>query len=166
MIALKILDVKEFMSKLLVKGTFDNFLLSEAELLAGCTYTINGRRNKEWYSTEEFSELLEKEYMRLEEQRPFLYQLIKGKKTPQSMKLVLLLSEENKKRILERIKREQEADTIEGLFLNIRYEKGEVKLITGSSMRVFTMDKTIEREWDDNLKVFLRHHEIPFEEIS
>lgn len=154
------------MAKLLIKGVFDNFLLSEAELLCGCSYVINGRRNKDWYSREELLELSEPDYMRLSEQRPFLYQLIKGKKTPQSMKLILLLSGENVRKILERIGRGAEADSIEGLFLNIRYEKGEVKLITGSSFKVFTLDKTIEREWDDSLKVFLRHYEIAFEEIS
>ncbi|MFW5669005.1 MAG: DUF5721 family protein, partial [Acetivibrio ethanolgignens] len=83
-----------------------------------------------------------------------------------SMKLILLLSRENVRKILERIGRGAEADSIEGLFLNIRYEKGEVKLITGSSFKVFTLDKTIEQEWDDSLKVFLRHYEIAFEEIS
>lgn len=166
MIALRILDVREFMSKLLVKGAFDGFLLSEAELLCGCAYVINGRRNKEWYSNEELSELPEPDYMQFLEQRPFLYQLIKGKKTPQSMKIVLLLSGENVKKLLEGIGRLAEADSIEGLFLNIRYEKGEVKLVTGSSFKVFTLDKTIEREWDDSLKRFLRHCEIAFEEIS
>ncbi|MFW5631044.1 MAG: DUF5721 family protein [Acetivibrio ethanolgignens] len=166
MIALKILDVKEFMAKLLIKRVFDNFLLSEAELLCGCSYVINGRRNKDWYSGEELLELSEPDYMCFSEQRPFLYQLIKGKKTPQSMKLILLLSRENVRKILERIGRGAEADSIEGLFLNIRYEKGEVKLITGSSFKVFTLDKTIEQEWDDSLKVFLRHYEIAFEEIS
>ncbi len=164
MIALKIPDVKEFMSKLLIKGVFDNFLLSEAELLCGCSYVIKGRRNKEWYSSEELSQLSERDYMQFSEQRPFLYQLIKGKKTPQSMKLVLLLSEEGTRKVLGQIGREGEADTVEGLFLNIRYEKGEVRLITGSSFHVFTLDKTIEREWDDSLKGFLRRAEIPFEE--
>lgn len=165
MVALKILDVKDFMSKLLVKGVFDNFLLSEAELMCGCSYVINGRRNRDWYSKEELLELPDKEYMKLSEQRGFLYELIKGKKTPKSMKLVLLLSETNTRKILERIGKEAEADTIEGLFLNVRYENSEVKLITGSSFKVFTLDKTIEREWDDDLKVFLRHYEIPFEEM-
>lgn len=164
MVALKILDVKEFMSKLLVKGVFDNFLLSEAELMCGCSYVINGRRNRDWYSEEELMELPDREYMKLSEQRGFLYELIKGKKTPKSMKLVLLLSRENLVRVLERIGREKEADTIEGLFLNIRYENGEVRMITGSSFKVFSLDKTIEREWDDNLKVFLKHYEIAFEE--
>lgn len=162
---MKIADIKEFMSKLLIKGVFDDFLLSEAELLCGCSYVINGRRNKGWYSKEELSELAEKEYMRFSEQRPFLYQLIKGKKTPQSMKLVLLLSEENTRKILEEIGREQEMDMVEGLFLNIRYEKGEVHLITGSSLRVFSMDKTIERQWDDSLRKFLQNYEIAAEEI-
>lgn len=166
MVALRILDVREFMSKLLMKGVFDNFLLSEAELWCGCSYVINGRRNMSWYSEEELSELTEWEYVQLREQRPFLYQLVKGKKTPKSMKLVLLLSKENTMKILERVGKAGEADTVEGLFLNLRYEKGEARLITGSSFRVFTLDKTIEREWDDSLKVFLKHYEIPFEEMA
>lgn len=165
MIALKILDVKDFMSKLLIKGVFDNFLLSEAELSCGCSYIINGRRNREWYGEEELSQAPDRDYMQFSEQRGFLYQLIKGKKTPHSMKLVLLLSKENVRKILERVGRQQEEETIEGLFLNVRYENEEVRLITGSSFKVFTMDKTIEREWDDSLKVFLKHYELPFEDM-
>lgn len=165
MIAVKVLDVREFMSKLLIQGVFDSFLLSEAELLCGCAYEIHGRRNKDWYSKEELSSLSSPEYMSFSEQRLFLYQLIKGKKTPQSMKLTLLLSAQNAVQLLERIGRGEESGTLEGLFLNIRYEKGEVKLITGSSFNVFTLDKTIEREWDESLRIFLRHHKIAVEEI-
>jgi hypothetical protein len=163
MIALNIPDVKNFMSKLLVQGVFDSFLLVEAELLCGIGYTIRGRRNREWYEKEELLELSEVEYTSLGEQRGLLYQLIKGKKPPQSMKLVLLLPKENTKRFLEEIEREKDGETIEGLFLNLRYEKGEISLTTGTSLTVFTMDKTIDNGWDEWVKRFLTNLEIVVE---
>ena len=53
MILLNILDIKDTMSHLLIKDSFDNFFIEEAYVLTYAGLTINGRRNKEWYDSDE-----------------------------------------------------------------------------------------------------------------
>ena len=55
-------------------------------------------------------------------------------------------------------------DQVGGLYLNIQYENGEMYCITGTSLQVFTMDKSLEREWDESVRQFLKKHGIAFEE--
>ena len=40
------------------------------------------------------------------------------------------------------------AEDIQGLYLNFHYDGTTLQCITGTSMHTFTMDKTLEREWD------------------
>lgn len=51
-------------------------------------------------------------------------------------------------------------DQIQGLYLNIRYEDGALYCVTGTSLNFFTMDKTLENEWDKSVAKFMRSHEI------
>ena len=53
MISLTIKDTKTFMSHLLIKDTFDNMLLSEAAIVTGNTYNINGSINRSFFSDDE-----------------------------------------------------------------------------------------------------------------
>ncbi len=61
MISLRIKDTRKFMSHLLVKDTFDNFLLSEASINTSCLHSIEGKINHSFYSDEEWAELDEDE---------------------------------------------------------------------------------------------------------
>ena len=54
-----------------------------------------------------------------------------------------------------------DGNQIVGLYLNIRYDNGEMYCITGTSLNFFTMDKTLDLEWDKAVKQFLQSHEIP-----
>ena len=49
---------------------------------------------------------------------------------------------------------------IQGLYLNIRYEDGALYCVTGTSLNFFTLDKTLETEWDNAVRNFMRSHEI------
>ena len=57
MISLTIKDTKTFMSHLLIKDTFDNMLLSEAAIVTGNTYNINGSINRSFFSDDELASL-------------------------------------------------------------------------------------------------------------
>ncbi len=52
------------------------------------------------------------------------------------------------------------SEQIQGLYLNIRYEDGALYCVTGTSLHLFTMDKTLENEWDKAVAKFMRSHEI------
>ena len=53
MISLQIQDVKDFMNHLLLKSTFDPFLVVEGTVTTYNTFHMNGRLKPEYYSSEE-----------------------------------------------------------------------------------------------------------------
>lgn len=165
MISLHVVDVKSFMNHLLIQNVFDNFLLSELEITTYNQFRINGKLNTGWYDEEEKEALEDRQYSTWSEIRPIAFSLMKGKKVPAMFKIILILSSTNTKKIIEKALPNFDLSQIGSLFLNIRYENGSLHLITGVSMKVFTMDKTVEQEWDSNMKRFLKHYEILFEEV-
>ncbi|MBR6638098.1 MAG: hypothetical protein IKK96_04490 [Lachnospiraceae bacterium] len=101
--------------------------------------------------------------------RPFCLQVIKGKKTPESFKIVLLLSEKDKCRLLESYEELTSAgyrpDNVHGLYMNLKYENGELYITTGTSVAFFTVDKSLENIWAKYVKDFLAERSIDFEEM-
>lgn len=163
MISMKVLDVKAFMSSLLIHSIFDEFLLCELDITTFNQFHVSGKLNKEWYTSEELEEL--EEYSRWTEVKPFAFQIMKGNKTPQSIKIVLQFPGRNVLKIIEEMKLQFSSDDISGLYLNIRFEHDEVHIITGTSLKTFTLDKSLEHEWDSYIKNFLKQNSIPFEEV-
>ena len=47
------------------------------------------------------------------------------------------------------------------LYLNIRYEEGELYCITGTALKFFTLDKALEVQWDESVREFFRSRQIP-----
>lgn len=164
MISLTITEVKKFMSHLLVHNTFDQLYLSEAEISTANLYTISGEVNRAYYSNEEYEELTDKKYSRWASIRPFCLELIKGSKTPTAMKIVFLLPDQSVSNLIEEAGLSYTAADINGLFLNIRYIDGTLSIITGTSVRVFTMDKSLDQAFDASVRRFLDKAGIPFEE--
>ena len=48
------------------------------------------------------------------------------------------------------------------MYLNIRYENHAVSCVTGTSLKVFTLDKQIEHEWDDTVRRYFKKLQIPY----
>lgn len=51
MLSIQISDIKDFMSHLLSKDTFDHFYFIEASIKMGVSYQIQGRINEGFYDT-------------------------------------------------------------------------------------------------------------------
>lgn len=164
MTALKILEVKGFMGQLLFHEMFDSFYLSELEIHTANIYKINGRLNKSWFDDDERERVGAREYAYWKDLRPFAYQIIKGSKTPRMMKLVFLLSAGNTRKLVEQSGVPVKPEEVGGLFLNLHYESGALRLITGTSTKTFTMDKSLENQWDLSIKRFLGKHGFAAEE--
>ena len=81
MVAFKIVDVKDFMNKLLIGEVFDNFLLVSFEISSFAKVTIDGVRNEAWY---EDSEGLGR-YLSWKELRNKVSLLVKGDRIPLAM---------------------------------------------------------------------------------
>lgn len=165
MISLTIQDTKSFMSHLLIKDTFDNFCLSEAMLATANTYTIDGRVNPAFYTKEEFEMLADQKYSLWQTIKPFCYSLIKGSKVPSAMKFVFALSKEGTMRLLTNDALSFTPEDIDGLFVNLKYADAKVQLVTGTSLRLFTLDKTLEHAFDFYIKQFLDNAGIAYEQL-
>ncbi|MCR5791566.1 MAG: DUF5721 family protein [Lachnospiraceae bacterium] len=165
MILLRIKDVKSFMGNVLARSVFDDWLISEFDVVTSHQFYVSGRINKKWYSAEELEALSGREYMYWSEVRGTAFDWIKGKKTPTSMHIVLLADENRMSRVYEATDTNLARETLSGLFLNIKFEKEELTITTGTSLTVFSMDKSIEQSWDRQLIAFLSQMEIEFEQL-
>jgi hypothetical protein len=168
MIALEIKTIKKFMNSLLVSQQFEHFLVEEAVITTFNTFNIDGHIVKEFFTNEELEELYTHQdvnFSSWKDIRPICFELIKGKKTPVSFKVVLLASNE----LIEKIAANPEcgvaANLIRSLVINIRYDNGKVTCITGTSFTTFVMDKSVEKLWDIYVKHTFSEFGLDFEEI-
>lgn len=164
MISLQIEDTKKFVSQLLKSELFDHFLLVEASIITGNTYTIDGRIQSSFYSTEELAEndrnLLPYDYW--SNFKSICFELIKGKKTPLQLKFVLALSPQNIENLISHAGIQLSPSDINGLYLNIHFSENEFRCITGTSTNIFTLDKSLEQAWDSMIEKFFKKCQISF----
>lgn len=149
---IQIREVKKFMAKLLMKTDFDHYLLSEAEIVTGNIYTIDGHVQKKFYSNEEYENLgcpVMTEWGKI---RPLCFEIIKGNKTPVRFKIVLRLNDKDTEVFAGEHQIGLSKTDIGGLYLNIVYENDMLSCVTGTALNIFTMDKSLEKAWDHRIK--------------
>ena len=164
MIALKIEDIRLFTSSLFVGEVFDHFLVKEALIVTFNTFTIDGKVRPGYYSREELEEKKIEALSAWAAVKPFCFSLIKGKRLPESFRIIFQMPREGTERFLASRRIPFQPDQVQGLYVNIRYEDGKLACITGTSVSVFTMDKTLDEEWDQAFKDFLKQNHILFSE--
>lgn len=158
MIALQVQDVKDFMSRLLIGNTFDSFWLCEASITTFVTYHIDGALHRDFFDTEQ-SEILSRTgrtFSLWKEQKPFCYSIVKGKHTPLHFKIIFQLSKNNLEKMLAGSGLDWRPEDVFGLYLNIQYDGDGVTCTTGSSLKTFSMDKTLDRYWDESVQNFFK----------
>lgn len=167
MLALQITSMKAFMHHLLVADTFENFLLAEATISMANTYQIDGHINKEFYSEEELSDpnCCSYDFTLWKDIKPFIFNLIKGKKTPLFFKIILHLNPANVGKLLAAGGCSIPAEQIKALVLTIKYDGTHAVLTTGSAFNTFIMSKEPDEIWDKAMMQFLSRKEIPFERL-
>ena len=151
MIALKIEDLKTFTAQLFMGETFDYWLVREANIVTFNSFTIDGRIRQGYYSDEEL------ETNRIEE--------LSSWKLPESLQITLQLSPEENEKFIRRVKPDLSADQVAALYLNIRYENHAAACVTGTSLKIFMLDKQIEQEWDETVRRYFRKLQIPYVEV-
>lgn len=162
MIALDILDIKDFTSKLFVGNVFDAFYLSEASFTTFISCTIDGNLQKDFFDSDQAPS--DRTLCLWSEIKPYCYTLIKGRRTPLHFKIVFQLSRKNTEKMLISSGLSLNPEDIYGLFLNCQFEKGRLTCTTGTSLRIFTIDHTIDQLWDDLVRRFFLSQKISFEE--
>ncbi|MDF2542836.1 MAG: hypothetical protein K0S47_2554 [Herbinix sp.] len=164
MISLHILEVKAFMAKLFTNTMFDHFILKEMDVQTFTNFHISGQFNETFFSKDELMERGEKQNTRWSDVKAIAFAMIKGNKTPLQLRIVFQLPVEDISVMLQAGTGKLRVEEIGGLYLNVRFDKGELNVITGTAIKTFTMDKTLEQEWDLAVRNFLKQQGIPFEE--
>ncbi|EOS71356.1 hypothetical protein C818_00814 [Lachnospiraceae bacterium MD308] len=153
------LKTKNCMQHLLLKTTFDSFSLIEGEITTYNTFHIDGYLHKKF-----FEDAPQKEYSSWGDLREFCFQIIRGKRTPLNFRFILSLPREDFEDFLnqQEISAFRSSD-LQGLYLNFKYDGTSLKCVTGTSLSLFTMDKTLEKVWDNYAKEFFLKQEIDFD---
>ena len=159
MVAFNIVDVKDFMNKLLIGEVFDNFLLVSFEISSFAKVTIDGLRNEVW---DEDSESLGK-YLNWKELRNKVSLLVKGDRIPLTMKAVFRLSQTNTEKVAAKLGINDAVEKDYGLFFNLKFENNEVNIVTGVSVTDFLISKELGNLWDEDLIKFLKYYQIAVE---
>lgn len=157
MILLQISDIKSTMAHLLIRESFDKFFMESAEVVTFASMALRGRRNGEWYDTEEQREKA-LEWVYWKEVKNIVFSYIKGEKTPSILKVSLKADQEMAADLLQSSGVwSQFLEQKPELLLQFRYENGQLSVITGISYRSFILDKQIEFAWDAAVKQYFKH---------
>lgn len=139
------LSAKHTMHQLLLTEALDDFLFIEGEITTFNTFTIDGFLKKEF-----FDEPPASAYSRWQDVRRFCLEVIRGKRTPVGFRIVLSLSPEEFPDVLAQCGlTSQRPEEIAGLYLNFRYDGSALVCVTGVSLQSFSLDKSLEKQWDD-----------------
>ena len=167
MLAIQIKDVKTFMAKLLSADTFDSFLLEEAQIHTYNSFVIDGHQNRDFYTKEELEDptVFPYEYSQWKDMKGICFQLIKGKKVPSFLKIILHQKPENSYTILEKGGASGFAKSLKAFVVTVKFDANGLMLTTGTSFSTFVMDKTPDLLWDQAFRAFLADSDISFEEV-
>ena len=152
----------------MLKGTmFDHFLLQEASISQAFRTDIDGTLSTHFYSEEELRErgLSGLRFLPFSHVRPFCLNLLRGNRKPESFRLVFLLSPQNQSGTIAHTGSSFHTEDVTGMFLNLCYKNDILTCTTGISYRIFSPDKSLEREWDRLAVLFFRRHGITVKEL-
>lgn len=160
MLALQIEDIKSFMNKLLRSTIFDDFEVISLDLTILSRYSIDGKINTSFLSTDEKEIIGNRQYIKWSEVKDTVFHILKGSKAPTNIKIVFTLSQNAKNSIVEKSNTNLNTNDINGFYINIVFENNNLKIITGTNYKLFTLDKSIEQYFDKSIKKFFLNHQI------
>lgn len=160
MIALKLTNRKLFMKHLLLTETFDHFLFIEGEITTFSKFSIDGYLQKSFFEDTEQPNV---EFSFWKQIRDYCFSIIKGKQTPLNFKFIFSLSPENTARLITQNQLNFHPEDVQGLYLNIRFDGTDLLCITGTSLKTFSMDRSLEQAWDKMVQKFFIQKDIAFE---
>lgn len=154
------LDTKRCMTELLLRETFDHFLFIEGEITTYNRFSIDGYIHKEFYGAEEPEDSPAETHSTWNKLRDFCFSVIKGKRTPLNFRFIFSLSKPEIIKLIEEKQLDFQPDSIQGLYLNFKYDKAVLTCTTGTSLNTFTLDKSLEHAFDKWIGEFFSAHGI------
>ena len=157
MLAVQIEHVKDFMRQLLLQNTFDHFLVSEISITTFATFTIDGQLHPEFYDTEQAEAIRKtgRKSLLWREIRPYCLDIIKGQQSPLSFHIVLQADTPQTVQVLSEAGLALAPEDVFGLFLNLQFRNNALTVTTGTSRKVFSTDKSLDRAWDACIRQWL-----------
>lgn len=150
----EIKDIKAFLNGLFKEERYESFYLFSVKLEADVSYEIDGKVNKAFYSEEELGQMNDMEYICWKDVKRTVLDFLKGGKLPVKMKLILMFNKDNVNRLIEMNNIPIHPDNVRALFMNVIYSDNRLSVTTGTSLNVFTMDKTLEELWDKTVEKY------------
>lgn len=154
------LDTKNCMSELLLRETFDDFLFIEGEITTFNKFSIDGYIHNEFYGNDEAEPSPEDTYSTWDKLRDFCFSIIKGKRTPLNFRFIFSLSRDETDRLIAEKQLDFQPETVQGLYMNFRYDGSVLTCTTGTSLNTFTLDKSLEHAFDTWTGEFFSAHNI------
>jgi len=140
-------EVKSFMNKLLRDYIFDNFEVRNIKIQTFVKYDINCNLSNDYIRENK----KERFFCNWEEIKPYIFQIIKGKKKPLRIKIIFSMPEKKALEIHNNAK---------ALFLNLNFENDIITFTTGTSQINFSMNKEVDIAWEEYIKEFFKKHNI------
>ena len=163
MLALRMIDQKDFTEKLFLKDTFHRFAFVESSFTTFITYNFDGMLQKDFFDN---GTCPQRRYSLWREVQPQCYNIIRGKRTPLHFKIVFQMEEHYIEPLLRQWGLNFSSENIFGLYLNIQYDGKDMICTTGTSLKIFTLDKTLDHMWDQSVQNFFQKYQIVFEDIT
>jgi hypothetical protein len=155
-----LLDTKHCMSELLLRNTFDHFLFIEGEITTYNKFTIDGYIRKEFYGDNGPETAPAETHSTWDRLRDFCFSIIKGKQTPLNFRFIFSLPKSETDRLIADKQLDFQPDTVQGLYLNFKYDGSVLACTSGTSLNTFTLDKSLEHAFDKWICEFFSAHGI------
>jgi len=152
-------DTKECMHKLLKEEMFDSFLCTQFEMVGLYKVNIDGQIRPEYLTSDEKEILEEREFVQWKDVKLSVYDMIKGQRTPSSMKIVFSLGSKAMNATISKSGFSKPSD-INNFIFTLSFENKRIKIITGTNYKNFTLDKQAEQYFDDTMLKFFKKHDI------
>ena len=147
-------EIKEFLNGLFTDERYDSFYLFSLKLDSDVSYDIDGKINRDFYDEKEFEELVEKDYICWRDMKKTIIGFMREGKLPVKMKLILMFNKDNVNRLIEMNNIPIHPENVRALFMNVLFSDDKLLITTGTSLNIFTMDKTLEELWDKTVEKY------------
>jgi hypothetical protein len=161
MISIRITNQRDFTSKLFANDCFDSLLLDSAQFSVFSTFMIDGRRNDDFFDSDDLS--AGEHYLPWSRYRSICFQIMKGTRKPLSFKLIFRLDKEQLLAFASFCGFDPAQLGINALFWNIHYQQNEILCTTGISTVSFLPDRTIQQAFDRYIQHYLKSKSIEFD---
>ena len=148
----EITDTGKFVKCLLTSDFFGKTLLYHAEVKGACRMEIDGRLNKEFFSSDDreimTTEGNELDHVRWGDVRNLFFDAIRGDKLPLRFTVSLIMDQDFINRFVKGSGLSVRPEEVESLNINILYDRESLAVTSGNSYKIFTFDKSLDAVWD------------------